>query len=86
MVSMITYEHLKLDCRFTFIAMLHCSIHSKYGEHTRAEVIGTVKNTEAIEALNNMSEDKLIITRQDNDSAEEILFIGVIECAGYFVP
>lgn len=78
--KMITYEHLRVVCRFSYLSILHCSIHAKYGEHTQAEIIGTVKSMEALRALKNTSENKLVITSQENVGTENILFAGIFEC------
>lgn len=72
---------LQVKSRFKLLAVLDCTIHSKYGEHTRAEITGTVKSAEAMAALNNTSEDKLEITGRDDDGVEEVLFTGAIKCA-----
>lgn len=70
---------LQVNSRFAFLTVLNCNIHSKYGEHTRAEITGTVKSAEAIAALNNTTEEKLEITSRNDNGVEEVLFIGTIE-------
>jgi len=61
--------------------VLECSIHSKYGEHTKAEIKAAVKSEEAKAAINDIADEKVeILGRDINTSIEQVLFIGVIEC------
>lgn len=79
MTDMITYGKLQIKCCFDFLSVFLCDIHSKYGEHTRAEITGTVKGDDAKKALLNVLEDTLEIIGQNDNDAEEVLFIGTIE-------
>lgn len=79
MSGQISIGQLQINSRFTFLSMLNCNIHSKYGKHTKAEIIGTVKSSEAITVLSNVSEDKVEIISRNDNGAEDMLFIGVIE-------
>lgn len=81
MTDIITFGQLRVKCSFDFLTVFQCNIHSKYGEHTRAEITGAVKGDEAKSALLNLSEDKLEITSRDDNGVEEVLFIGTVECA-----
>ena len=79
MTDMITYGQLQIKCCFDFLSVFQCDIHSKYGEHTKAEIIGTVKGDEAKKAFSNILKDNLEIIGRDDDGAEQVLFIGAIE-------
>lgn len=81
MADQITYEQLRVNCRFTFTTISNCSIHAKYGEHTRAEITGTVNSSDAKAILSDISEEKLEIFSKNSNSVEEILFLGLIEHA-----
>lgn len=81
MADQITYEQLRVNCRFTFTTISNCSIHAKYGEHTRAEITGTVNSSDAKAILSDISEEKLEIFSKNSNSVEEILFLGIIEHA-----
>lgn len=81
MADKITYEQLRVDCRFTFTTISGCSIHAKYGEHTRAEITGTVNSSDARAILSDISEEKLEIFSRNSNNVEEILFLGLIEHA-----
>ena len=81
MAEKITYEQLRVDCKFTFTTIFNCSIHAKYGEHTRAEITGTVNSNDAKSILPGISEEKLEIFSRNSNNVEEILFLGIIEYA-----
>lgn len=81
MAEKITYEQLRVDCRFTFTTIFNCRIHAKYGEHTRAEITGTVNSNDAKAILPGISEEKLEIFSRKSNNVEEILFLGIIEYA-----
>ena len=59
MADKITVGQLQVRCRFTFLSILHCKIHARYGEHTVAEISGTVKGREALAILSDVTEDKV---------------------------
>lgn len=80
MADKITVGQLQVKCRFTFLSVFHCRIHSKYGEHTRAEITGTVKSSEALAVLSDAAEDRVEIFSRDENGVEEVLFTGVMEC------
>ena len=79
MADKITYEQLRISCRFTYSTIHKCSIYAKYGEHTRAEVIGIVKSEDVKEVLSDISDEKLEIFSQNEDGGRKILFIGIIQ-------
>lgn len=79
MAEKITYEQLRTSCRFTFLTIHKCSIHARYGEHTRAEVSGIVKGDAAKAVIPDISDEKLEIYSQSKDGSKKILFIGVIQ-------
>ncbi|MBD5393457.1 MAG: hypothetical protein HDR71_04140 [Lachnospiraceae bacterium] len=80
MADRITFEQLRVDSRFTFLTIHKCSIHERYGEHTRAEVSGIVKGEDVKAVLSDISDEKLEIYSQNEDGSRKILFIGVIQC------
>ncbi|MDE7044136.1 MAG: hypothetical protein K2O97_03810, partial [Acetatifactor sp.] len=80
MADKITVGQLQVRCRFTFLSILHCKIHARYGEHTVAEISGTVKGREALAILSDVTEDKVEIFSRDENGVEEMLFTGVMEC------
>ena len=79
MADKITVGQLRVKCRFTFLSILHCGIHAKYGEHTVAEITGTVKRSEALAFFSDVTEDTVEIFSQDESGVEEVLFSGVME-------
>lgn len=79
MADKITYEQLRVNCRFTLLSIHSCTIHAKYGEHTRAKVNGTVKAEDVKKVLSDMSYEKLEIFSQNKDGSREVLFIGLIQ-------
>lgn len=81
MADRITVGHLQVKSRFTFLSILHCRIHARYGEHTVAEITGTVKGSEAMTVLSNAAEDGIEIFSRNENGVEEMLFNGVVECA-----
>jgi len=80
MAGKITIGQLRVKCRFTFLSILSCRIHGGYGEHTRAEITGTVKSSEALAVLSDAAEDRVEIFSRDENGVEEVLFTGVTEC------
>ena len=78
MADMITYGQIQVNCRFKFLKILHCNIHAKYGEHTRAEIVGVVASSEAKALFPDVSEEKLEISSQ-NGTDRSILFAGMIK-------
>ncbi|MDE6914027.1 MAG: phage late control D family protein, partial [Lachnospiraceae bacterium] len=81
MAVQITNQQLQIKCRFNLLHILECRIHSKYGEHTKAEIKATVKSEEAKAAINNVAEKKIEILGKDIDSSiEQVLFVGSIQC------
>ena len=79
MADKITYEQLRTSCRFTFLTIHKCSIHARYGEHTRAVVSGIVKGDAAKAVLPDISDEKLEIFSQDKNGSRKLLFVGVIQ-------
>ena len=83
MAEKITFEQLQVKCRFTIKTILKCVIYAEYGEHTRAEIVAVVKGEEAKAVLTDSTKEKIeIFSKTDsgtNESAEEILFTGIIE-------
>lgn len=79
MADMITMGYLQIKCCFVFLSVFQCDIYSKYGEHTRTEIIGTVKVDEAKKAFLNILKDNLEVIARNDDGTKETLFIGVIE-------
>lgn len=79
MADRITYEQLRIGCRFAFLTIHKCCIHARYGEHTRAEVSGIVKGEAAKAVIFDTSDEKLEIFSQNKDGSKKILFIGVIQ-------
>lgn len=79
MTAKITFEQLRVNCRFTFLTIHKCNIHAKYGEHTRAEIIGIVKSEDVKAMLPTIKEEKIEIINRDENGREEILFVGMIE-------
>lgn len=79
MEDKITAGQLQVKCRFTFLSVLHCRIHARYGEHTGAELTGTVRSGEALAVLSNAADDKIVILSRDENGVEEVLFTGVVE-------
>ncbi len=74
-------QQLLVKCRCNLLHVLECSIHSKYGEHTKAEIMATVKSEEAKAVINNIAEEKIEILGKDIDtSIEQVLFVGSIQC------
>ena len=74
-------QQLQVKCGFNLLHILECSIYSKYGEHTKAEIKAAVKSEEAKAALNNAAEKKIEILGKDIDSSiEQVLFVGSIQC------
>ncbi len=81
MAVQIMNQQLQVKCRFNLLHILECSIHSKYGEHTKAEIKAAVKGEEAKSALNNAAEEKIEILGKDTDTLiEQVLFAGSIQC------
>ncbi|EOS41625.1 hypothetical protein C809_04196 [Lachnospiraceae bacterium MD335] len=81
MAVQIMNQQLQVKCRFNLLHILECSIHSKYGEHTKAEIKAAIKGEEAKAALNNVAEEKIEILGKDTDTPiEQILFAGSIQC------
>ena len=77
MAVQIMNQQLQVKCRFNLLHILECSIHSKYGEHTKAEIKAAVKGEEAKAVLNNAAEEKIEIFGKDTDtSIEQVLFAG----------
>lgn len=81
MEDQITSGQLRVYSRFSLITIHSCRIHAKYGEHTKAEVSGTVKGSEAYAALTGAADEKVEITRRNERGLEEVLFSGVLEGA-----
>lgn len=79
MADKITYEQLKICCRFTFLTIHKCSICARYGEHARAEVYGIVKGEAAREVLTDVSSEQLEIFSQSEEGRKKILFVGIIQ-------
>lgn len=79
MTDRITLGQLQIKCCFAFLSVFQCDIYSKYGEHTRVEIIGTVKEDEAKKAFLNILKGNLEIICQYDNGAQETLFIGAIE-------
>lgn len=79
MAEKITYGQLRINCRFTFLSIHQCSIHTKYGEHTRAEVGGIVKGEDAKAVLADVPDESLEISCQNGDGSKKILFTGIIK-------
>lgn len=78
MAETITYGQLQVNCRFKFIKILHCNIHAKYGEHTRAKIVGTVESSEAKALFPDVNEEKLEISSR-NGNNKRILFVGIMK-------
>lgn len=77
MEEKITLGSLRIKCRFPIITLLKCSIHARYGEHTKAEIMCTVKGSDAKEKLTNVTDEKLEIVCESE--REERLFIGIVQ-------
>ena len=78
MADKITYEQLRISCRFTFLTIHKCCIKSKYGEHTSAAVSGIVKGESVKTDLMDISNEKLEIFSQNKDGSRKLLFTGVV--------
>lgn len=76
-----TFEQLRVYSRFPLISIWSCHIHAKYGEHTRVEITGIMKGSEAYAALTDTADEKVEITRRCESGLEEVLFSGVLEGA-----
>ncbi len=81
MADKITFEQLRVHCRFTFLTIHKCSIESKYGEHSKAQIAGIVKGEEVKSLLPGITEEKLEVVSVDKAGKEEVLFTGLIESA-----
>ncbi len=81
MADRITLGQLSVHSRFPLISIGSCRIHAKYGEHTRAEISGMVKDSEAWAALTGVLDERVEITSKDENGLEEILFTGIFEGA-----
>lgn len=77
----ITLGKLRIRCRFTAVTLLDCNIHEKYGEHTRAEIICTVRGKEARAVFSDTEKNSLEIYAIEDSGREEVLFAGLILCA-----
>lgn len=77
MEEKITLGSLRIKCRFPVITLLKCSIHFRYGEHTKAEIICIVKGSGAEEKLTNVADEKLEIVCEGEN--EEKLFTGIVQ-------
>lgn len=81
MADMITFEQLRVHCRFTFLTIHKCSIQAKYGEHSKAQIVGIVIGKEVKSLLPSIAEEKLEVVSVDKAGVEEVLFVGMIESA-----
>ena len=73
MADKVTLGNLRIKCRFPIITLLKCSIHARYGEHTKAEIICIVKGSDAREKLTNITDEKLEIVCEDE--SEKVFFM-----------
>lgn len=78
MSDQITLGNLRVKCRFPIIILQQCHIRARWGEHTQAEVLCTVKADEAQMAPGDMPREGLEIVNQEDSGREEILFSGII--------
>lgn len=83
MANQITLGNVQIKCRFPVTKLQECCIYAKYGEHTKAEIVCTVKGSESRAALTDVDEDELKIVNRGEDGREETLFDGVIHDAEY---
>ncbi len=81
MTDKITFEQLRVHCRFTFLTIHRCSIQAKYGEHSKVQIAGIVKCEEIKSLLPSITEEKLEVVSVDESGVEEVLFTGMIERA-----
>lgn len=79
MADKITLGSLQIKCGFPIITLLKCSIHERYGEHTKAEITCIVKGSDAREKLTKAAEEKLEIVYAGE--REEKLFTGIVQSA-----
>lgn len=74
---------LQVKCRFTFQRILKCCIHAKYGRHTYAEIVGSVKAEETKAVLTDVKREGIILYGKNTDTADtlskETLFSGIIK-------
>lgn len=77
MADKVTLGNLRIKCRFPIITLLKCSIHARYGEHTKAEIICIVKGSDAREKLTNITDEKLEIVCEDE--SEKVFFMGIVQ-------
>lgn len=81
MSNEILLGNLQVRCRFPILTLQQCRIYAKYGEHTQADIVCTVKSGEVRASLTNMEEEKLEIVNKEEDSGEAVLFSGIIHRA-----
>lgn len=74
----ITLGRLRVRCRFTAATLQECSIHEKYGEHTRAELVCTVRGEKAKAVFSDTGKNSLEIYAIEESGREEVLFAGMI--------
>lgn len=74
----ITLGKLRVRCRFTAVTLLDCNIHEKYGDHTRAEIVCTVRGEEARAVFSDTGKNSLEIYAIEDSGREEVLFTGLI--------
>lgn len=77
----ITLGSVQVRCRFKAVTLLDCKIHEKYGEHTRAEIVCTVRGEEARGVFSDAGKNSLEIYSIEDNGREEVLFTGLILCA-----
>lgn len=77
MADKITLGSLQIKCRFPILTLLKCSIHARYGEHTKVEIICIVKGSDVREKLTNVADENLEIVCEGE--SEEKLFSGIVQ-------
>lgn len=87
----ITLGQLQVKCRFELITVFNCSIHAKYGEHTRVSLTASVQAEDAEKELLNSEQEQIDIScRKESNTVSgkgedtvgavyEHLFTGLIE-------
>ncbi|MDE7478836.1 MAG: phage late control D family protein, partial [Lachnospiraceae bacterium] len=73
-------KQLQIKCRFHILSIHRCTIHARYGDHTRAKATVVVEGEKARAAILDIADEKIEIICVDNDTAvEQILFSGIID-------
>lgn len=80
MSEKITLGSLFIKSRFPVLEVQQCCIHAMYGEHTKANIVCSVKSGEVKEFLTQIEKEKLEVISRKEDGGEEVLFAGTIFC------